>query len=113
MRPPQDWDTETVGDALDVARDLVLWELGSEQWERVGVILDRIGAALATGDPGGFSDALVELELSAPGRIVRIGSRAGRGIPEPVLERRNTLVHALTREHRAGSETGHGAEPTR
>jgi hypothetical protein len=113
MRPPQDWDTETVGDALDVVQDLELWKLPPDGWERVTAILDRVAAALATRDLDSLADAVADLELSAPDRVLRIGSRVERGIPEPVLERRNTLVHALTREHRAGPEPGHGAEPPR
>ncbi|GIM66958.1 CATRA system-associated protein [Actinoplanes auranticolor] len=113
MRPPQDWDTETVGDALDVVQDLAFWELPPEGWEGVGAILDRIGSALATRDLESLAEAVADLELSAPSRALRIGSRVERGIPEPVLERRNTLVHALTQEHSAGPEAGHGAEPAR
>ncbi len=110
MTPPEDWDAETVGDALDVLQEIVLWELLPERWEQVGRILDRITAALAANDVEDLRDAVADLELTGPVRALRIGGTGERGIPEPVLERRNTLVHALTEERRAapGTEADHG-----
>lgn len=113
MRPPQDIDAGTVGDALDVVHDLALWELGPESWQQIEVLLGRVATALARYDAEGLADAVDGLEDHRPPRITRIGSTGRRGIPEPVLERRNTLVHALIREQRAGAESGRDAEPTR
>lgn len=115
MTSPEDWDAETVGDALDVLQDLVLWELGPERWQQVDAILGRITSALATRDIEDLRDAVADLELSGPVRALRIGSTSERGIPEPVLERRNTLVYALTEERQVatGTEAGRGDEPAR
>jgi hypothetical protein len=101
MNPREDWDDEIVGDALDVLQDLVLWQLVPERWAQVGGILDRIISALATRDVEELHDAVADLELNGPVRALRIGSTGETGIPEPILERRNTLVHALTDERKA------------
>ncbi|MEV7628708.1 CATRA system-associated protein [Actinoplanes sp. NPDC089786] len=91
-------DRETVDDALDVLRDIVLWELTPQRWEQVTLILGRLADALAAGDPEELRDAVADLELSGPTRALRIGGTETGGIPEPVLERRNTLVHSLSRD---------------
>ena len=90
-----DIDRETVDDALDVLQDIVLWELTPARWQQVEQIIERIGVALSTGDTGGLRSAVADLELSGPTRALRIGSTTIQGIAEPVLERRNSLVHAL------------------
>ena len=127
MDRPDDWDAETVGDALDLLQDLVLWELVPGRWEQVGAILDRITAALTTHDAEQLRDAVADLELSGPVRALRIGSTGERGIPEPVLDRRNTLVHTLAEERKlaeehklaeerkaaTGEEAGRGDQPAR
>jgi hypothetical protein len=110
MNPPADWDAETVDDALDVLQDLVLWELVPERWARVDSIIDRITVALAARDAGDLRDAVADLELSGPIRALRIGSTGERGIPEPVLDRRNSLVHALTAEKKAAARTEAGRD---
>lgn len=118
---PSDLDAETVGDALDVLQDLVLWELAPERWEHVGVVLGHITTALAGREAEALRDAVADLELSGPVRALRIGSADEHGIPEPVLELRNTLVHRLTREQRrteerraaTGTEAGRGDQPAR
>ncbi|WP_305785579.1 CATRA system-associated protein [Symbioplanes lichenis] len=94
------WDAETVGDALDVLQDLVLWQLVPDRWSQVDRLLGRIAAAFAAGDADEVRAAVAYLELSGPVRALRIGTAGVDGIPEPVLERRNTLVHALVREQR-------------
>jgi hypothetical protein len=100
-----DWDAETVGDALDVLQDLVLWELAPPRWAQVERILDRIATALAARDAEDLRDAIADLELSGPVRALLIGRDGMGGIPEPVLDRRNELVHALTREQSPGPAT--------
>jgi len=104
MERPEDLDAETVDDALDVLQDLVLWELAPRRWEQVGEILDRITAALAAHDADDLREALAHLELS-PVRALRIGSAGTTGIPQPVLDRRNTLVYRLGNEQSRRSAT--------
>jgi hypothetical protein len=87
---------ETVQDAVDVLQDLVRWEMTAPRWEHVAELLTRIDAAFARDDAGELRAAVAELEDSEPVRIVPIGSKPATGIPQPVLDRRNTLVHTLT-----------------
>jgi CATRA-associated small protein len=112
-----EWDAETVGDALDVLQDLVLWELAPQRWAQVEQILDRIAQALGARDAEDLRDAIADLELSGPVRVLRIGSAGVGGIPEPVLDRRNSLVHALSQEQPAGPapapEGDRGGRPAR
>jgi len=114
MDRPDGWDDETVDDALDVLQDLVLWELVPERWDQVDRLLTRIGEAFAAADADEFRAAVADLELSGPVRALRIGGTNVIGIQEPVLERRNTLVHTLNQQRRQPSvEAGHGDQPAR
>jgi hypothetical protein len=124
MDRPEDWDAETVEEALVVLQDLVEWELGPQRWEQVGQILERITAALAAQDADDLREAVADLQLSSPSRALRIGSANTGGIPEPVLDRRNTLVYRLSNEHSRRSneqsrraattpEGGRGDQPAR
>jgi len=100
------WDDETVQDAVDVLRDLVLWEMTSQRWAHVEEVLRRIGAALAARDGRELREAVAELEISGPVRMLRIGSKPAEGIPAPVLDRRNVLVHSLTADERPEDDRG-------
>ncbi|MEU6021934.1 CATRA system-associated protein [Micromonospora sp. NPDC047134] len=122
MGPRERWDAETVDDALHVLQDIVLWELIPERWEHIGSLLSRLSATLDTGEVDQAREALIELELSGPVRANRIGQTETKGIPEPLLERRNTLVHRLTAEQDRQSgkqqdgsrtEAGRGDRPDR
>ncbi|MEU4690979.1 CATRA system-associated protein [Actinoplanes sp. NPDC023714] len=112
MDRPGKWDTETAGDALAVLEDLALWIVTPGRWERIDGLLARMQDALSTGDPAGLAGIVAQLELCAPSRITPIGADGARGIPEPVLERQNRLVHALTPDRGAdrpdGPRTGAG-----
>jgi hypothetical protein len=114
MENPEGLDRETVDDALDVLQDIVLWELTAPRWEQVGQILDRLGAAIAVADREGLRAAVADLELSGPTRALRIGGTGTRGIPEPVFDRRNNLVHSLGQEKaKPPAEGGSSGRPTR
>jgi hypothetical protein len=104
---PEAWDAETVQDTVNVLQDLVLWELSPQRWEHVAQLLRRIEAGLAARDADEVREAAAELELVGPVRILRIGSAGSTAIPQQLLDRRNTLVHALTRGQLAGGEGGH------
>lgn len=116
MDSSERWDAETVGDALDVLQDLVLWELAPERWAQVDQLVARIGVAFAAGDDDELREAVAALELSGPVRATRIGANQVSGIPEPVLDRRNTLVHELGREQSkppTTTEAGRGDQSAR
>ncbi|MFF5295257.1 CATRA system-associated protein [Paractinoplanes globisporus] len=100
MEPSESWDAETVQDAVNALQDIVLWTLTPQRWEHVAALLERIDTAYATRDAGELRNAVAELELSGPVRIMRIGSTTATGVPQPVLDRRNTLVHSLTSERK-------------
>lgn len=90
------WDDETVEDAVEVLEDLVLWELAPQRWAHVAEVLGWIDVAWAAGDGEGLRRAVAALIVSGPVRMMRIGSKNATGIPQPVLDRRNKLVHSLT-----------------
>ncbi|MBB5829046.1 CATRA system-associated protein [Micromonospora carbonacea] len=113
MERSEGWDAETIGDALDLLQDMVLWELVPERWEHIEILLSRLEVALATGEADEVRDVVVELELSGPVRAHRIGSAEKGGMPEPVLDRRNTLVHSLTGDPHRQSREQQDTPPTR
>ncbi|GIF23187.1 hypothetical protein BJ973_000457 [Actinoplanes tereljensis] len=113
MDLPGSWDYETVQDAVDVLQDLVLWEMSTQRWEHVAAILGRIDAALGARDADELRQAVAELEISGPVRILRIGGKTVTGVPQPVLDLRNTLVHKLTPERRNAPEDDRGRQQPR
>ena len=102
---PERWDDETIQDAVDVLQDLVLWEMSPQRWEHIAGVLQRIDSALAGRDPAELREAVTELEISGPARMLRIGTKQTTGIPPQVLERRNALVHSLTSGRRPEAAT--------
>ena len=94
---PYNVDAETVDDELDVLGYLAAWEQAPHRWDSVFLILQRMAAALAVRDGVELRDAIADLQLSGPVRIQRIGSANTTGIPEPVLDPRNTLVTSSPR----------------
>ncbi|GAB2606759.1 hypothetical protein Aab01nite_01940 [Paractinoplanes abujensis] len=99
------WDDETVQDAVAVLQHLVMWTHGPQRWEEVDLAMVELRAAFEAGDADAVRAAIAELDRLGPDRILRIGSRTATGIPTPVLDRRNTLVHWLTR-HREEDDRG-------
>jgi len=97
MNGPAGWDADTYDRALQKLQDLVLWRMAPERWDHVDRILRRMDAAMAAGDEDEMREAVRELGLSGPPRILRIGTSGEDGVSETVLERRDTLVHSLTR----------------
>jgi hypothetical protein len=95
MDIPAGWDADTVADALYVLDEMPDWRLAPPRWKRVLLILDRLSGALARADAEQIRDAVADLELSGPTRIQQIGTADRTGVPDLVLERRNTLVHTL------------------
>ncbi|GAA3191422.1 hypothetical protein GCM10010532_007480 [Dactylosporangium siamense] len=100
------WDDETVQDAVDALQDMVLWEMSPQRWEHVNELMGLIDVAFRARDVGALRAAVLELEAGGVIRLGRIGSKVETKIPPPVFERRNTLVHTLTSEHRDPPEDG-------
>lgn len=98
METPTGWDADTVADVLGVLADLPEWRLSPQRWDQVSLILDLMDAAVARGDAEELRDAVAELALRGPTRILRIGTSSSTGAPDQVLERRNKLVHVLAKE---------------
>ncbi|GAA1616108.1 CATRA system-associated protein [Actinoplanes couchii] len=102
MEHPESWDDETLQDAIAVLRHVARWQLTPDRWAHVDQAVARLGTALTDGDAAGIREAVIDLELSGPTRALRIGSAVIVGIPEPVLDRRTTLVHALEQRRLQG-----------
>ncbi|MFJ3492613.1 CATRA system-associated protein [Streptomyces sp. NPDC086091] len=125
---------ELTESALRVLGDVLLWRLTDAQWERLAGLLDAAESALRSGAAQLFDAATVELALSGPVRVTRIGHEpgdggeaAGTGAPadrygglpyeqphgpdERVRERLNQLVHRLSGgSPRDGEADGGGGE---
>lgn len=106
------WDAETVADALAVMDELTLWKLPPDRWQQVDELLAAVTAAFAAGDPAELRDTVEHLAAYGSYRALRIGSSMPDGIPEPVLDRRNTLVHILVQERAAAQERVTPQAPT-
>ncbi|MEU4694894.1 CATRA system-associated protein [Actinoplanes sp. NPDC023714] len=85
----------TPGDALPLLDAVVTWTLPPEDWAVVAEILEDLEIAHRGQDAAAWQAAMADLGPHGPRRATRIGSAMPTGIPAPVLERRNVLVHAL------------------
>ena len=90
-------------DALNVLRDVLLWELSPARWEGIAGVLEALAADLELGDLGTLAEATIELELAGPVRITRIGATPTEPPPPPVRERINQLIHSLSGQARDGT----------
>jgi hypothetical protein len=113
VEPHSEIDLETIEDALDVLRDLVLWDMSPERWDHVAGILQRLTVALSRHDVDELRASVAELELSGPVKASRIGSATTASAPEPVVERQVMLVHALVLErgHLSSAESNRYGDP--
>lgn len=87
----------TAGEVLHVVRKLGMLRLPVESWARTGAALERLEEHVLAG-VGSFPAALVgEVENAASGhRILQAGASPAVPPPDPVRERLNRMVHALT-----------------
>ena len=87
----------TAAEVLRIVRALGMLRLPAESWARTDRALERLEEHVLAG-AGSFSAALVdEVENAASGhRILRAGSSPAVPPPDPVRERLNRMVHALT-----------------
>lgn len=100
------WDDETVQDAVAVLQQVIMWEHTPRKWALVDSAVQALADAFETGDAEAVRAAVATLDRLGPARILRIGSSTATGIPAPVLDRRNTLVHRLTRSRDEGEGRG-------
>ncbi|GID27878.1 CATRA system-associated protein [Paractinoplanes brasiliensis] len=100
------WDDETVQDAVAVLRDVAEWHHTPQKWAQVELAMGALDDAVGTGDAEAVRAAVGEINRLGPKRILRIGSTTATGIPAPVLDRRDTLVHRLTHSRDEGDGRG-------
>jgi hypothetical protein len=81
---------------LEVLHDVADWRLPAAGWARVAEIVEVIEAAALSGDAAAVAAATVNLELTSPVRITRIGSTEAKvPVPPRIRERVNRLAHRL------------------
>lgn len=79
--------------ALDITSDVRNWR--QAQWTRVARAFETLTDALAADDPTALENALLELELAGPVRVrIKLGDEQD-GVPEPVRDRADRLLHLL------------------
>ena len=88
-------DAESAEDALGVLADVTSWRLTDGRWSTVTTLLAALVDAVENGDVDAFRAATIQLELSSPTRITRIGAEPAVPPPAPVLEIADSVVHRL------------------
>lgn len=91
-------DPELREDALAVLGELLGWEATDGGWRHIGDLVTRADTAVVERDWPALRTAISELELASPLRTTKLGEPPRRPAPEPVRERVNRLVHALSHE---------------
>jgi hypothetical protein len=88
---------EIRAEAVAILENVLRWELAPARWGRLTEAIDAAVAAEAAGDLEALQEATIQLELSGPVRITRIGSTSTVP-PSPVVhERVTSLIHTLRR----------------
>lgn len=90
-----DLEVQATAEAIDVLRDVLVWELAPPRWHEVERIVESIEAALAAADVDALREVTADLELVGPVRIPRIGATPQVPAPDRVRERTNHLIHSL------------------
>ncbi|WP_432932383.1 CATRA system-associated protein [Microbispora sp. CA-135349] len=95
----------TAGQVLRIVRLLGMLRLPADSWTRTDRALERLEEDVIAG-AGLFSAALVgEVEDAASGhRILRAGASPAVPPPDPVRERLNRMIHALTEQVEQGDD---------
>lgn len=70
-------------------------ELTEARWERVAEILVIANDAAVAGDLDGLLEAVEELRLVGPVRVIRVGGTPAVPPPRPVRERESDLRHTV------------------
>jgi hypothetical protein len=84
-------------DALTIVRQIREWEVPEARWNVIAATLATLSAALDAENLKAAAEATIQLELSAPVRLIRIGAPV-QPPPAPVRERLNELVYRLSGE---------------
>jgi hypothetical protein len=88
-------EAEIRRDAVSVLENVLGWELAPARWDRLAETIDIAGAAEAAGDLNALREATIQLELSGPVWVIRIGSPSTVPPPPPLRERVTDLIHSL------------------
>ncbi|MBL7514870.1 hypothetical protein I6A84_42400 [Frankia sp. CNm7] len=96
-------ESESSAGVADAAiRSLLLsvsrWTLSAEDWDQVGILVVRLRAALAAGNPAAVDGAATDLARAAVAYARRFGGDQdpqGRPAPPPVRQLVNVLIHEL------------------
>lgn len=96
-------ESELHAEALEILGHLLTWHLPPERWTQAEQVIDEVATAMASADLAAFDRATADLELLGPVRIVRIGESPGNQLtapPDPLRDRVNRLIHALSQPTR-------------
>jgi hypothetical protein len=99
-----DRQEQITADALTVVRHIGTWEVPSARWDVIATTLAALAAALDAGNLDSVEEATIQLELSAPERLIKIGAPV-QPPPPPVRERLNELVQRLSGQDESGDGT--------
>lgn len=88
-------EAEIRHEAATVLENVLRWELAQTRWDRLAETVDIAVTAEAAGDLNALRQATIQLELSGPVRVIRIGSPSTMPPPRPLRERVADLIHSL------------------
>lgn len=91
-----DLAAQATAEAIDVLRDVLVWELALPRWQEVERVVESMQTASATADVDTLREITADLELLGPVRITRIGATPQVPAPDRVRERTNYLIHSLS-----------------
>jgi hypothetical protein len=88
-------DDELRADARDVLTDALQWRLTAARWTAISGLVDKLAAAVRSGDVEAVRTAVADLELLGPVRATPVGAVPVVPAPERVREEINELVPEL------------------
>ncbi|MCM2422184.1 CATRA system-associated protein [Streptomyces sp. RKAG293] len=91
-------------EARAVLRDVLLWTLPADRWERPDEAVAALATAWAAGDEDAFEAATAALEMLSPHRVKRIRDSDEVPPTTPLRERLVALVHRMDDDQDSGGE---------